>query len=278
MTTNRERLIDAAEQSPRAVKTHDKSAWLNIFSKDYHLEDPVGSKLKVSPIDEVEPREPLSRFYDTFIAPNDIVFDVTRDIVCGNHVMRDLTLNVKLAGKLSAYTPMHLLYEMVEEGDCYKVARLEAHWEYAATNRQAISHGFAAVPILTAMVGRMIKHLGWRGMLAFSESSKTVGEAGKSQVNTFIDALANRDQVALLNAFEEDKAVVHFPYGEPPLTVSEFLASFDGSMNVNKLLAAGDRVTATLAVQNKGQSRDGVALFEFEPKTLKIRKLVFYVE
>jgi len=145
-------------------------------------------------------------------------------------------------------------------------------------NKQVIAHGFAALPILMGMVGRMLKHLGWRGMLAFGESGKTVGESGKSQVKTFADALSKRDQPALLDVFEEDEAVVHFPYGEPPITVAAFLAEFDGSMHFSKLLAAGDRVTATLSVQSKGQNRDGVALFDFNPKTLKLRKLVFYVE
>jgi len=278
MNANRDDCIALVNRSPETVAVHDKTAWMNIFAKDYHLEDPVGSKLKVSPVGEEQPLAPLSRFYDTFMAPNDIAFNVTRDIVCANHVMRDLTLHVKMAGKLDSYVPMHLLYELVEEDGDHKVARLEAHWEYGATNKQVLRHGFAALPILAGMVRRMLNHIGWRGMLAFGESSKTVGEAGKRQLSAFSDALTLRDQKALVGLLEGDEAVIHWPYGEPPLRVSELLPLIGSSIHFNKQLAAGDRVTSTFTMERAGAGCEGVALFQFNPQTLKIRKVVFYFE
>jgi len=280
MPTTRELLIDAAEQSPRAVKAQDKTAWINIFAKQYHVEDPVGSKLKVSPEGETDPLAPLSRFYDTFMAPNEIEFDVTRDLVCGNHVMRDLTLHVKMAGKLDSFVPMHLLYELVEEEGRYKVARLEAHWEFEATNKAVLSNGLSALPIMLGMTKRMIKHLGWRGMLAFGASSKTVGEAGKRQVHAFFDAFAKRDLTALLGLMERDTAAVHFPYGQTPLHVERLLESVEGTLTLSKVLAAGNRITASIRIEAREAElgREGIVLFEVNPKTLKLREIFFYLE
>jgi len=278
MPTTRALLIDAAEQSPRAVKAQDKTAWINIFAKQYHLEDPVGSKLKVSPEGEADPLGPLSRFYDTFMAPNEIEFDVRRDLVCGNHVMRDLTLHVKMAGKLDSFVPMHLLYELVEEEGRYKVSRLEAHWEFEATNKAVMSNGFSALPIMLGMTKRMIKHLGWRGMLAFGASSKTVGEAGKQQVQAFVEALAQRDQTALTALLEQNSAAVHLPYGEPPIDIKQLLEKMQGTLQLSKILAAGNRITASIAVTEQGQSREGVVLFRLNAKTLKIQEVYFYLE
>lgn len=278
MSTTREMLIDAAEQSPRAVKAQDKAAWLDIFAKQYHVEDPVGSKLKVSPEGEANPREPLSRFYDTFMAPNEIVFDVKRDLVCGNHVMRDLTLHVKMAGKLDSFVPMHLLYELVEEEGCYKVSRLEAHWEFEATNKAVLSNGLSALPIMLGMSKSMIKHLGWRGMLAFGASSKTVGEAGKLQVHAFVEALLKREQAALVTLFEHNSEVVHLPYGEPPLNIEQLLHKMQGTITLSKVIAAGNRISASMTLTEQGQSREGVLLFTLNPKTLKILEVFFYVE
>jgi len=185
---------------------------------------------------------------------------------------------VKMAGKLDSFVPMHLLYELVEEEGRYKISRLEAHWEFEATNKAVMSHGFSALPIMLGMTKRMIKHLGWRGMLAFGASSKTVGESGKQQVQAFVEALSQRDPAALIALLEQDSAVVHLPFGEPPLKIEQFLAEMQGTLSLNKILAAGNRITASIAVTEQGQSREGVVLFRLNAKTLKIQEVYFYLE
>ena len=118
-------LLKQVEKSPAAVAIHDKKAWMSIFAQYHIVEDPVGSNPHISGLyDSVSGcrgNDALSRFFDTFIAPNKISFDVKRDIVCGTHVVRDLTINIEMSAKVKAQVPMHLLYELISENGEWKI-------------------------------------------------------------------------------------------------------------------------------------------------------------
>ena len=93
---SRAALLDTAMNSPRAVATHDRNTWINLFAECHVVEDPIGGAPHIGGVfDSVtgeRGRGALGRFFDTFIAPNDIVFKVDRDVVCDYHVVRDLTI------------------------------------------------------------------------------------------------------------------------------------------------------------------------------------------
>ena len=86
MRFSREEKIAHINKSPDYVAIHDKNKWLSIFSEYAIVEDPVGSKPHVAGLKDKKNSKRgnlnLSRFYETFIAPNTIVFDVKSDIVC----------------------------------------------------------------------------------------------------------------------------------------------------------------------------------------------------
>jgi len=117
LTPNPEELLAQVQKSPAAVAIHDKTAWMSIFAKYHVVEDPVGSKPHIGGVYDAASGQrghgALSRFFDTFIAPNKISFDVKRDRVCGNHVARDLTINIQMSEKVHAQVPMHLVYELI---------------------------------------------------------------------------------------------------------------------------------------------------------------------
>ena len=133
LTPDSKVLLEQVLKSPAAVAVHDKRAWMSIFSKYHIVEDPVGSNPHIGGLYDTVSGErgngALGRFFDTFIAPNDISFDVKRYIVCANHVVRDLTINIKMSEKVQAQVPMHLLYELGPEADEWKITRLAAYWE-----------------------------------------------------------------------------------------------------------------------------------------------------
>ncbi len=270
-------LISIVQQSPEAVAIHDKKSWMGIFAANHVVEDPVGSKPHLSDAGSAEPHDALSRFYDTFIAPNTIAFDVANDVVCGQHVMRDLTINLQMSDKVQAQVPMHLLYELAEEGGTYKVARLAAHWEFMPMIMQLLGKGFAALPVLGSLTVRMLKLQGIGGALGFSKAALNIGQKGKQQVLGFERAVASKDQNALKRLFADDQASIHFPYGTEPLKPSELLEKFDGAVAVSKLLVAGDNVTATIKVQPQGgDAKEGVAIFKFNRKSAEMTEVVMY--
>ena len=96
MLMDREKLYALVKRSPELVDRHDREGWLGLFSSEAVAEDPVGGGLNRKGKDWRGDRDGLSRFYDIFIAPNDIKFTVNQDIVMGNEVVRDVLIRTRL--------------------------------------------------------------------------------------------------------------------------------------------------------------------------------------
>src|SRR5690554_3186920 len=269
------------EKSPEAVAIHDKQAWQSIFAKYHIVEDPVGAKAHIGGIYDAKSaqrgNDALSRFFDTFIAPNSISFDVAQDIVCGQHVLRDLTIHICMSDKVEIKVPMHLLYELVQEGNEWKIQRLAAHWELMPMLGQLFSKGLAAAPIMAALSVRMMKLQGFFGMLGFSKAALTIGAKGKRAVQGFVDSFNSKDLAGIMHVSDNDAPTVHWPNGELVCSPSELLEKVEGQLQLSgKCLAAGDTITASASWKNGEEQKSGVIVFEFNRKTKKISSLRAY--
>ena len=269
-------LIAIVEQSPQAVAIHDKAAWMGIFANNHVVEDPVGSTPHLSNSGSNEPHDALSRFYDTFIAPNQLAFDVKQDVVCAKHVIRDLQINLQMSDKISAEVPMHLLYELTEEDGTYKVSRLAAHWEFMPMIMQLLKKGFAALPVLAALTVRMLKLQGIGGALGFSKAAFNVGKQGKQQALSFERAVANKDLAALESLFAVKGASIHYPYGESPIDAEQLIENAPELLSLSKLLVSGDAVTASIELKLAEEVKSGVAIFKFDRSNHKLNTVFFY--
>ena len=255
------------EQSPAAVAAHDKAAWLGLFARYSLVEDPVGSRPCVSrPGDSVD-SGPLSRFYDTFIAANEIRFVVERDMVGGDAVVRDLSLEITMAGGARVVTPMHLVYELVEEEGALRVFRLAAHWELRAALKQR-SGGMDAF-------WRMLRYLGVGGVLGFMRALSSVGDAGKAVVADFQRAFNSRQPVVISQLFAAQDLEVRLLTAGEVLPVSDLLQLGD-SITLGKTLAAGEVVSSSFELLRAGTTHCGVAFFYFDRRSLKITGLDIY--
>lgn len=280
MNTLAEQLLEEVKKSPAAVGVHDKQAWMSIFANYHAVEDPVGSSPHVGGLyDATEGKRghgALDRFYDTFIAPNEIKFDVKRDIVCGNHVVRDLTINLNMSPTVSASVPMHLLYELVQEGEEWKIVRLAAHWELVPMVTQLLSKGIASFGVLGSLTARMIKFQGFAGIIGFSKAAINIGNSGKTQLNAFVAAFNNKDASGLLTQDVKDSPYILAPFGEAPLSASAFLEKLKGELSIEKILAAGDTVSASFQLKQEERIISGVILAEFNKGSKKISQIKFY--
>lgn len=262
-----------AERSPAAVNVHDKTAWLQLFAVSGMVEDPVGSRPHCARSGERRDEGPLGRFYETFIAANDIRFCVDRDIVCGLHVVRDLSLEIAMSTELTVRVPMHLLYELEPHGEQLRIARLAAHWELLPMLRQQLGLERASLEVGLLSTWRMLRHLGPGGVTGFMQALASVGEGGKRQVLHFSRCFNGRRELRPL--FNNDAAVIAFPFGGTSLSVSE-LAQQGGSLSFEKLLAAGNVVSASCCYRVDDRLCEGVAFFELDRDSLKIEALTFY--
>lgn len=240
-------LIACVEGSPAAVAIHDRDAWLSLFSSHAEVCDPYGSA-------PARGRETLGKFYETFIAPNDISFDVEHDVVSGMTVFRDLTLTTMMSGKIALRVPMHLRYDVVSEADSLKIEKLHAHWELPTQITQLLGAGLPGLVESTKLMPKLLGNQGLSGTIGFMKGFRRAGAAGKRTAESFLSAAKSGAATAI--EFPGDAAA-------PDLS----------DLTWRKLLSAGDTVTATIEV---GGAR-GVALLEFADGTRQVSRARFFL-
>lgn len=279
--SNAAQLLAQVEKSPAAVAVHDKNAWLSIFAQYHIVEDPVGSTPHIGGIYDAKSamrgNGALSRFFDTFIAPNRIRFEVAQDIVCDNHVVRDLTIHITMSDKVQVQVPMHLLYELTQERGEWKIVRLAAHWELMPMLSQLFGKGLAALPVMSALTVRMLKLQGLSGMLGFSKAVMNIGSTGKHGLTRFAAAFNRRSLSDLMAVCDNDAQIISWPNGEVSCSPSQLFDTIPGELELShKILAAGDVITASAVWQRDGQQMSGVVIAGFNRKTGKITALRCY--
>jgi len=261
------------ERSPAAVARHDQAAWMQLFARYSVVEDPVGSAPHINGIFDghsgYRSTDRLRRFYETFIAPNTIQFHVDRDIVCGLHVVRDLTIEITMAPLVVVRVPMHLLYELTVEWRELKIFRLAAHWELRPMLQQQMAAGWRFLKVGNASALRMVRHQGFAGMAGFMRALRSVGEAGKARAVRFAECFNAGDAVAFASLFATPDIEIGFPYAGRKIPVLDCVSE-GGELKLSKLLAAGNMVSATVDYNRSGKSIQGVMFLELETHRLRI--------
>ena len=112
-----------------------KSDWLNLFSDDAIVEDPIG----VSPLDPIgkghNGKAAIETFYDTVIANGDLVFEIVESIPCGDECANFANITNKIDGA-EIKTKMIVIYRVNSDD---KIVSLRAFWDYEAMEQQLLS-------------------------------------------------------------------------------------------------------------------------------------------
>ena len=293
-STSPESMIALVEQSPKAVKEQNKAAWLALFADKAIIEDPVGSRTHISGVYNSQSGQRdnavVQRFYDSFIAPNNISFTVHNDIVNGNHVMRDVTIHVGMSASISVDAPMFLIYEVTNRNDAQladnqanlAISHLQAHWQMMGMITQLFTKGLSVLPVFARMTVNLLKHQGLGGMLAFFKAALVnVGSQGKAQVLNFAAAVNANAADELARCLDDKTTRIHMPYGTQPLPVSEWLEQAAGiqlTIDEDKLIVSGDIVAARITVTKPNEEPvSGVGFFEVNSKRLRIARIRLYL-
>lgn len=220
-----QKLIDFVAQSPRLCAAHDRAGWVGLFARDGQINDPVGSRPHTG-------RQAIENFYDTFIAPNTLSFDVEKDLVNGMTVVRDLHINTVMSTGVRIAVPMHIRYVLCEEDGQLRIHRLYAHWELNAMLKQqyATLKGIWTSFLLTP---RLLRYQGLAGVRGFMQGMNGVHEAGKqtalAQIATSPQfkgwtphkALAAGNWVSITVKRGAERGVAVFRFDHGPGTISE---------------------------------------------------------
>ncbi len=258
-----EQLIAAVKQSPALVAVHDRARWCDLYAADGEVNDPVGSRPHRG-------RAAIERFYDTFIAPNTIVFHVEQDLVCGMTVMRDLSIQTTMPTGVTLNVPMHLRYDLIKEGGTLKIRRLYAHWELPFMISQLLKTGLRGVWTSIKLGPQLIANQGLGGLLGFMHGFRGVGRAGKRIAETFLSAANPGDGTYTASLLAHDCALSFST--RHSLTPAAF-ADLVHHAQFRKWIAAGRYVTATVQI---GDQR-GVALCRFDQDGRRISQVQVFI-
>ncbi|MGW4122066.1 nuclear transport factor 2 family protein [Nocardia sp. NPDC004711] len=256
-------LLATVEASPRAVGAHDKAAWVGLFADDGSVEDPVGSRPHIG-------RAAIERFYDTFIAPNGIVFDVTGDVVCGMTVFRDLTIATTMSTGVTLHVPMHLRYDLAEVDGALKIRALRAHWELAGMIGQLLGSGTQGLLAGAKLGPQLLGNQGIGGALGFMSGLRGVGAAGKRAAGQLLDAVAAGDSSSARAVLAP---VPRLEWGvDGAMSLEDFTTRVKG-LRWSKAIAAGHSVTVSVETR-EGR---GIAELDFADRGLRIESARIFV-
>jgi steroid delta-isomerase len=120
---------DLARRSQAAVKAKDRAGWLSLFAPDAIVQDPIGP----SPFDPDgtghRGPEAIAAFYDTVIAPNDLItFEIESSYLCGDEVADVGVIRTVLPGGTHVAV-VHGVYTYRGNGSGQLTA-LRAFWEF----------------------------------------------------------------------------------------------------------------------------------------------------
>lgn len=263
MSEPRSALIDAVDRSPAMAAVHDRAGWVGLFTADGQVEDPVGSRPHIGQIR-------IGRFYDTFIAPRQIVFHHEADIVSQTTVIRDVVLDVGMGPSVTMRIPAVLRYDLREVAAQWRIARLRAYWELPAMVVQFAGNGLAAGPQAVELSRALIRNQGLRGSLGFASGLRGARFRGKRTMRDFLGAVAAGDQLRAWRSLGSGALITR---GErDPLKFGTFSEEV-GGLSWAKMIAAGSSVTASL----RG-SRPGVLIAELGNAGRDITRLRYFTE
>ena len=256
--------IAAVERSPAAVSVHDRDAWVGAFTDDGVVEDPVGSRPHRG-------RTQLTRFYDTFIGPRDIVFHRDVDLVIGSTVIRDLQLEVAMAAGLVLRIPAYLRYVVSDDRGDPKIEAVQAFWELPAMMLQFLRSGPRSVPAGVQMARGLITNQGLPGTLGFLGGFRGAGAPGKRHFRQFLADAQVGDEVAMRRWLGKGARIT--AGDRTAMTSAELLSRLAGA-RPRKVIGSGYSLVA-------GIDRDGgrdILIADVTAKPFAIRRIRYFCE
>jgi hypothetical protein len=255
-------LLNVVERSPEHVASHDRARWLGLFSDVAYIEDPVGSP------PARKDTGTLARFWDTFIAPHDIRFEIRRDHFIGRDVFRDAIIHTRIGDKIQIDVPAYLLYQL---DDAMQVKRMAAHWQLGTLSLGALKLGPRAWVAMTLLFARMVGTLGpgWVGGY-LSSLWRGIGRRGVRIAAALAQAIAARDDAAARALFSDDATV---QLGDKEVAATRLMSLFaDGAqLTVTAPVVAGWTVSFRFVMSGNTPS-EGLGLIEIVPGTRKIQR------
>jgi hypothetical protein len=258
---SRTEILALVARSPACVAAHDRDGWLALFADDAAIEDPVGSP--------AAPKSTgvLARFWDAFIAPNQIRFDVRADYTFGSSTLRDALIHTTTPGGVSVDVEAYLEYRLAPDGQ--RVERMRAFWSLPTMVLFVLTSGPRAWFAMTGLFANMLRHLGFSWVFRYLASLwRAVGSRGADRARAIAEALSRRDEARLATLFAPGAAVERAGALQRP---EDLLASIpEGStFTIEAPIVAGYHCAFRYRVERANAEPDrGIGVLSFDPSSL----------
>jgi len=273
MSSLQSQLLAAVERSPAAAAAYDRAGWVGLFTRKGRIEDPVGS-LPHTGVNQV------GRFFDTFIAPRRIVFHRDLDVVSGNSVIRDLTLEVGMGTSVIMRIPAVLRYDLCEEDGQWRIDRLRAYWELPAMMMRFLGSGLAAIPQAVALTRSLLGNQGLRGSAGFAAGFRGARVRGKRTAQAFLEAISTGDLTNAAQFLTQQATITH---GGPPggadsvgTAVLATLGDAFADAIWPKIIAAGSTVAVSIRSAADPNDANGVLFVETTRDGARILAVTYF--
>jgi hypothetical protein len=269
-----------AQASPVAVAAKDKRAWLALFAEGGFVHDPVGTPpcaKGAHTFGRKDGPDDLARFYDCFIAPNAIRFEVQRDLVSGRSVVRDVTLHVTGPSGVPTAVPAHLVYTMAEGPAPLRIARMEAFWQSADVMRTVRRAGARGVAATALNLWQLARSFGLAGARAYLRGVRDRARSSSTRE-------AVRAWVAAVDAGDADRAAAlgeaacEVELGDERLSIPRAIDTELRGWRVeaDKVLVCGWAASCSLRMRSGDRERHAVAVFELARPSARFRAIRLY--
>jgi ketosteroid isomerase-like protein len=265
----REALLSTVARSPTCVAAHDRAGWLDLFTDDAVVEDPVGS----APAPKAG--GVLGRFFDTFIAPHDIRFEILHDHVLGNDVFRDAIIHTRVRDGVEVKVEAYLLYQVEARDGALRVRRMAAYWTLARMTSIAMGMGPRAWLAMTGLFARMLRIMGPAWVGAYLESLyRGIGARGKQSAEELAEAVAQRDLLGLRRLFSPGAMI---ELGERRVTPDGLLDALPAPcrLHIEAPVSAAWATAFRFRIEGAAPA-EGLCLLEFDPRVGRIESARFF--
>jgi steroid Delta-isomerase len=115
-------------KSMEAITSKNRQAWLDLFTEDGIVEDPVGPSFLDPEGKGHRGKEAIGKFFDEIIAPNDLIeFTINLSYECANEVANVGTIDITFPGGTQmASVDLVSIYRIAPDG---RLISLRAFWE-----------------------------------------------------------------------------------------------------------------------------------------------------
>lgn len=234
--------MEVVNASPTLVGAHDKAGWLALFAADAVVEDPVGTRPhhRGAHPRGADGEDELGRFYEVFIAPNQVRFEVRDDVVVPPYAFRDVLIHTRLPNGYRVTVPAHILYEICLEDGQPRLRHLAAYWSLRNMPRLALSGGWRGLAAVNRQTFRMLRVQRLGGVAGYLRGFRTLGRRGPRLLERLVRKVNARDPAAVAALMVDDQPRVAF---EPsaPMTGVELISELEGrgTLKVRDVRVAG---------------------------------------